>query len=164
MRHVFLPAIAAAVFATVALASPASAEGLVWSAVSAENTPESAFSAASDGEPVRVCRIRHRRDMEVGTVRDFFCQIGGDGMSRPYSIYELLVEAPGTAWAKAEAGALPAEALPVNDEHGPTIYACRTVYEGQTLVGLVRDSVCSAGYGPSELRAEEFDVLVKAMQ
>ncbi len=135
--------------------------GFVWAPVSGASIPENAYSAAPAGAaPVRICRVRHNRDVEIGSAGEAFCHIGGDGMNRPYSLYEVLVAAPGAGWATVSGGEVPAAAIPLNAGRGPDRFACRTVYRGRTLVGTVDDGTCSAGFDVSELRSDDYEVLV----
>ncbi len=143
-----------------AAASHAAAADVSWLAMRGETIPTSAFSAAAkDHDPVRICRVSHRREAQIGMIRDFYCQIGGDGMSRPYSIYDVLIAAPGTSWVSVKDGVLPDNAVALNEEMGPDIFACRLTYEGTVLVGMVRDGRCSASFLFSELRSDDFEVL-----
>ena len=162
MTKQVISGIAFALTMTIA-ANPTMAEpaGFLWKAVSGASIPADAYSAAPEGAaPVHICRVRHNRDVEIGMTGEAFCHIGGDGMNRPYSLYEVLVAAPGAGWTKTSGGEIPAAAIPLNAGKGPDRFACRTVYEGRTLVGTVQDGICSAGFDVSELRADEFEVLV----
>lgn len=146
--------------AAAATAATAGTENFVWKAARGEGIPPDAFSAAPTGaEPVHVCRVRHNRDIEIGYIVNALCAIGGDGMSRPYSLFRTLIEAPGAAWARP-AGALPANAIPLNDGFGPAVHACRVTHQGKTVVGMLRDGICSAGFDAGELRSDEYELLV----
>ena len=141
----------------------AQASSIVWKPLRGESVPANAYSAApASAEPVHICRVTHRHDTEIGTVRDFFCQIGGDGMSRPYSVYDVLTDAGEASWAPAKGGRLPEGALPLNETTASPVYACRVVYEGATIVGTVHASegLCSASFAHSELQSDTFEVLV----
>ncbi len=146
-----------------AVAETAKSDHFVWKPVRGDSLPPDAFSAAPAGaEPVRLCRVRHNRDIEVGQIVNSLCAIGGDGMSRPYSLFLTLVEAPGVTWAKPAGGTVPANAVALNDGFGPTAHGCRVSHDGQTVVGMVRDGICSAGFNHGELRSDAFEVLVYA--
>ncbi len=144
-------------------AEGAAAATLKWQFLQGEKVPANAFSVAAKGhDVVQLCRVKHRRDEEIGVVRDFFCQVGGDGMSRPYSVFFVLMEAEGVAWAPAAKGALPEGALTLNEYREQPLYACRMTYEGATVVGTYRaaERICSGSFLHSELQSDEFEVLV----
>ena len=141
---------------------PASTGDYVWRAVRGEEFLTDAFSATPEGAaPVHICRVRNYRDVMIGYLDNWLCQIGGDGMSRPYSIFRTLIKAPdGAHWQKPADEDVPAGALELNEGHGPPVYACRVTFEGKTVVGMVRDKLCSAGYVDGELRSDDYEVLV----
>lgn len=133
----------------------------VWKPVRGDTMPPDAFSAAPDNG-VWICRVRHNRDIEIGHIENSLCAIGGDGMSRPYSLFYTLVHAPGAAWVAVSDGAVPANAVALNDGFGPDVFTCRVSHDGRMVVGMVRDKICSAGFDGNELRADKFEVLVLA--
>ncbi|MCT4656367.1 MAG: DUF3421 domain-containing protein [Cohaesibacter sp.] len=136
-----------------------------WIYLAGRSIPDSLYSAAADkGKVVRVCRVRHRKDFEVGYLQGGFCQIGGDGMSRPYSEYEVLVFAKKTGWQEAKRRQLPAnvEDISAGTRGGNALYLCRIHYEDSIAVGTIDgEGYCIAGYKTGELKSDEFDVLVR---
>ena len=134
----------------------------VWKPVRGESVPEDAFSAAPGAEArVLLCRVRHRADVEIGYIAGSFCQIGGDGLSRPYSLFLTLVKAPGARWEPTAKEALHDDAVALNEGLGPDVFACRVTHDGKTVVGMVREGRCSAGFGDAELRSDTYEVLVR---
>ena len=162
MRLLRLIAVPATLLALAAIAHAAGEPAdFSWKTVAGASIPPGTFSAAPpDRDPLYICRVRNNRDVTLGTAGTAFCNVGGDGMNRPYSLYEILIKAPGARWAKFEGTALPAGSVSLNAGHGPNVYACRITYQGRLLIGMVRDTVCIVGYETSELQSDEFEVLV----
>ena len=135
-----------------------------WIYLAGKAIPDRLYSAGlSEEQSVRVCRVRHRKDFEIGYVSDSFCQIGGDGMSRPYSEYEVLVFAKNTDWVEAKRRQLPpnAEDISANIKQISPLHMCRIRYEGNVAVGTINgEGYCIAGYATGELKSDEFDILV----
>ncbi|MCV6574243.1 MAG: DUF3421 domain-containing protein [Cohaesibacter sp.] len=160
-------------FASLALASsPAHAikiedpAHIQWIYLAGKAVPDSLYSAGKRADQiVRVCRVRHRKDFEIGYLKDSFCQIGGDGMSRPYSEYEVLIFAKQTAWQAAKRRQLPTNAQDVSAgtlRGDRTLYMCRITYEGAVTVGTINsEGYCITGYKTGELKSDEFDILVR---
>ncbi|MCW2306477.1 DUF3421 domain-containing protein [Rhodobium gokarnense] len=166
-RHLAGALLAAMVLSAAAPAgasweAPKSTGDYVWRAVRGDEFLKDAFSATPDGTtPVHICRVHNYRDVLIGYLDNWLCQVGGDGMSRPYSIFLTLITAPaGAHWQKPEGDEVPAGALELNEGYGPPTYACRVTYEGKTVVGMVRENICSAGYVDGELRSDDYEVLV----
>ncbi|MEZ5840923.1 MAG: hypothetical protein R3D02_11055 [Hyphomicrobiales bacterium] len=159
-------AIAASLLGTAMSVAPLAADeipGFVWEAVSGESVPATAYSGAIDGSaPTHLCRVINRQDVEIGYLGEVFCQIGGDGMNRPYSIFQVLTVAPGVDWARAEGSKAPAASVNFSNGRGPDSFACRFPHDEATLVGTLRDGFCHAGFKDTELQSDAFDVLVWA--
>jgi len=135
----------------------------VWEKVAGETVPADAFSAALEGTPpAYLCRVVNRIDLEIGHLGEAFCEIGGDGMNRPYSVHFVLTQAPGAAWSTSDGGKVPAAAVNFNMGRGPDSFACRFPHEGRTLIGNVHEGFCHTGYKDTELQSDAFDVLVWA--
>lgn len=135
-----------------------------WIYLAGSAIPSKLYSAGlKDDQVVRVCRVRHRKDFEIGYIKDSFCQIGGDGMSRPYSEYEVLVFARNTSWYETKRRQLPpnAEDLSAGLRKLSPLHLCRIHYEGNIAVGTINgEGYCIAGYATGELKSDEFDILV----
>lgn len=154
------------------LATPASAlqltdpENIQWIYLAGKAVPDRLYSAGADKDlTVRVCRVRHRKDHEIGYLVDSLCQIGGDGMSRPYSEYEVMVFARKTAWVPAKRKQLPpnGQDMSAGNRKISPLYMCRIHYEEAIAVGTVNgDGYCIAGYATGELKSDEFDLFVSA--
>ena len=136
-----------------------------WIYLAGKAIPDSLYSAGkSEDQVVRVCRVRHRKDFEVGYLQDLRCQIGGDGMSRPYSEYEVLIFAKNTEWVPAKRRQLPTNAQDISANTLPgdrKLYMCRIDYEDTITVGTINsEGYCITGYKTGELKSDEFDILV----
>lgn len=144
----------------LATAPAGAAPSAVWTWFAVDAVPETAYDAAGPGEePVVICRIRHRRDVEVGQLTDGLCLIGGDGIARPYSGFEILQDRGPAQWGPASA-----DGLNVNADRGPAVHVCRMTVDGRTHVGMVRDGLCSAGQLPDELTSDTYQVLTAPAQ
>lgn len=139
-----------------------------WIYLAGSAIPSTLYSAGlTEDQVVRVCRVRHRKDFEIGYIQDSFCQIGGDGMSRPYSEYEVLVFAKNTSWYETKRRQLPpnAEDVSAGLRKLSPLHLCRIHYEGDIAVGTINgEGYCIAGYATGELKSDEFDILVSGAQ
>lgn len=137
-----------------------------WIYLAGKAIPDSLYSAGkTEDQVVRVCRVRHRKDFEIGYLHDLRCQIGGDGMSRPYSEYEVLIFAKNTNWVAAKRRQLPANAEDISAgtlRGDSKLYMCRIDYENTITVGTIdSEGYCITGYKTGELKSDEFDILVR---
>ncbi len=166
----FVKKVALSLCGAAMLAAPAKAlqlidpENIQWIYLAGKAVPDSLYSAGEDKDKVvRVCRVRHRKDHEIGYLQDSLCQIGGDGMSRPYSEYEVMVFARKTEWVPAKRKQLPpnGQDMSAGNKKISPLYMCRIHYEGDIAVGTINDKgYCITGYSTGELKSDEFDLFV----